>query len=85
MLDGHEEVLSVASSEAVKKNKESVTVARKYCGRLGKVENCQSGVYLTYVSTKGYALIDIGEAVCAENIGLVTNLSIWFTVYILLY
>jgi SRSO17 transposase len=51
-------VLSVDSSEVAKKGKDSVGVARQYCGRLGKVENCQSGVYLAYASTKGYGLID---------------------------
>lgn len=51
-------VISVDSSEFPKKGKESVGVARQYCGRLGKVENCQSGVFLAYSSPKGYALID---------------------------
>jgi SRSO17 transposase len=51
-------VFSVDSSENVKKGKESVGVARQYCGRLGKIENSQSGVYLAYASPKGYALID---------------------------
>ncbi len=51
-------VLSVDSSEVVKKGKESVGVSRQYCGRLGKVENCQSGVYMAYASTKGYGLVD---------------------------
>ena len=27
-------------------------VARQWCGRLGKVENCQVGVYMAYVSRK---------------------------------
>lgn len=40
-----------------KKGKESVGVARQYCGPLGKVDNCQSGVFIGYSSSKGYALI----------------------------
>lgn len=28
-----------------------------YCGEVGKVANCQAGVYLGYVSTKGYTLL----------------------------
>jgi SRSO17 transposase len=36
----------------------SVGVARQWCGRLGKVENCQVGVYLGYVSRTGHALVD---------------------------
>jgi SRSO17 transposase len=51
-------VLSVDSSEIAKKGKESVGVSRQYCGRLGKVENCQSGVYVGYASVKGHALIE---------------------------
>jgi len=38
---------------------ESVGVARQWCGRLGKVDNCQVGVYLGYVSRKGHALVDV--------------------------
>ncbi len=37
---------------------ESVGVARQWCGRLGKVDNCQVGVYLGYVSRQGHALVD---------------------------
>ena len=32
-----------------KKGRHSVCVARQYCGSLGKVDNCQIGVSLTYV------------------------------------
>lgn len=41
-----------------KKGTESVGVQRQWCGRLGKVENCQVGVYLGYVSRRGHALVD---------------------------
>jgi SRSO17 transposase len=41
-----------------KKGTESVGVQRQWCGRLGKVENCQVGVYLGYVSRKDHALVD---------------------------
>jgi SRSO17 transposase len=33
---------------------ESVGVARQWCGRLGKVDNCQVAVYLGYVSGEGH-------------------------------
>jgi SRSO17 transposase len=33
-------------------------VARQYCGTLGKVGNCQLGVFLAYVSARGQALVD---------------------------
>ena len=38
--------------------KQSVGVARQWCGRLGKVDNCQVAVYLSYVSSAGHALVD---------------------------
>jgi len=41
-----------------KKGKDSVGVARQYCGSLGKVENCQVGVFAGYASRQGYALVD---------------------------
>jgi hypothetical protein len=37
----------VDSSEIAKKGKESVGVARQYCGARGKIENCQSGVFVS--------------------------------------
>jgi len=42
-----------------KKGSESVGVQRQWCGRLGKVDNCQVGVYLGYVSRVEHALVDL--------------------------
>jgi SRSO17 transposase len=50
-------MLTVDSSEFPKKGTESVGVARQYCGARGKVENCQSGVFIGYTSDKGYGLV----------------------------
>ncbi len=47
----------IDESGFVKKGEESAGVARQYCGRLGKVENCQVGVFLGYVSPKGHAFL----------------------------
>jgi SRSO17 transposase len=33
-------------------------VARQWCGHLGKVDNCQIGVFLAYVTARGYAPLD---------------------------
>ena len=41
-----------------KQGKKSVGVARQYSGTLGKVGNCQVGVFLAYVSARGHALVD---------------------------
>jgi SRSO17 transposase len=40
-----------------KKGSESVGVQRQWCGRLGKVENCQVGIYLGYISRQDHALV----------------------------
>ena len=42
-------VLVLDPSAFPKQGKESVGVARQWCGRLGKVDNSQVGVYLAYV------------------------------------
>lgn len=52
-----EGMLNADSSEFQKKGKESVGTARQYCGRHGKVDNCQSGVFVGYSSVKGYGLL----------------------------
>jgi SRSO17 transposase len=41
-----------------KKGDHSVGVARQWCGVLGKVENCQVGVFGAYASRHGYTLVD---------------------------
>jgi SRSO17 transposase len=51
-------VVIVDESGFQKKGKDSVGVARQYCGTLGKVENCQVGVFAAYASPHGYALVD---------------------------
>jgi SRSO17 transposase len=50
-------MINLDSSEFIKKGKESVGVARQYCGRHGKVDNCQSGAFVGYSSDKGYGLL----------------------------
>jgi len=42
----------------IKKGDDSIGVARQYCGTIGKVDNCQVGVFAAYVSEQGYALVD---------------------------
>jgi SRSO17 transposase len=41
-----------------KKGADSCGVARQWCGRLGKVDNCQVGYFLAYASRRGKALLD---------------------------
>lgn len=51
-------VLVFDPSAFAKKGTESVGVQRQWCGRLGKIENCQVGIYLGYVSRHEHALVD---------------------------
>ena len=53
-----EGVLVVDGSATPKKGTESVGVARQWCGRLGKVENCQVGIYLAYAGKGSCAIVD---------------------------
>jgi SRSO17 transposase len=52
-------VLVFDPSAFPKKGTESVGVQRQWCGRLGKVDNCQVGVYLGYVARREHALVDV--------------------------
>src|SRR5258708_2270059 len=52
-------VLVCDPSAFAKKGKASVGVQRQWCGRLGKVDNCQVGLYLAYVGRSEHALVDV--------------------------
>jgi len=41
-----------------KKGNDSIGVSKQYCGTIGKVENCQVGVFAAYASPYGYGLLD---------------------------
>lgn len=41
-----------------KKGEHSVGVQTQYCGALGKIANCQQGVFLAYASSQGHAFLD---------------------------
>ena len=56
---GHPDAVWVLDgSDFPKQGRKSVGVAHQYCGRLGKVANCQAGMFLAYVSPLGRALVD---------------------------
>src|SRR5215831_2709648 len=57
---GHDDgVLVFDPSAFPKQGTQSVGVQRQWCGRLGKIDNCQVGIYLGYVSRSEHALVDV--------------------------
>ena len=51
-------VLVLDETGFLKKGRHSAGVARPYSGTAGKVDNCQIGVFLSYASPLGHALLD---------------------------
>jgi SRSO17 transposase len=51
-------VLILDGSGFPKSGAASCGVERQWCGRLGKIDNCQVGVFLGYASGRGQALVD---------------------------
>jgi SRSO17 transposase len=50
--------LQLDESGFPKQGEKSAGVNRQYCGRLGKIENCQVGVFLGYVNDSNMILFD---------------------------
>ena len=48
----------IDESGFLKKGDKSAGVGRQYCGRVGKVENCQVGVFLSYATPLGAVFVD---------------------------
>lgn len=63
-------VFAVDESGFPKRGRHSAGVARQHCGPTGGVDNCQVGVFLSYVTEQGHALIDrelyVPEDWCAD-------------------
>lgn len=57
-LSEPEGVVVIDPSGFPKKGTQSCGVDRQWCGRLGKVDNCQIGVFLVYAAKAGYAPLD---------------------------
>ncbi len=57
-LGGPQAILVIDETSFPKRGKKSAGVKKQYCGTTGQVENCQVGVFLSYVSAKGHTLID---------------------------
>lgn len=57
-LGDEEAVMNVDETGFPKKGTKSVGVQRQYAGILGRVDNCQVGVFLNYASAAGHGLLD---------------------------
>lgn len=57
-LESPDGVWVVDETGFAKQGTKSVGVTRQYSGTLGKVGNCQVGVFLGYASPRGHALVD---------------------------
>jgi SRSO17 transposase len=57
-------VVAIDESGLPKQGKKSAGVAHQYCGTTKQVENCQVGVFLSYISTRGHTLLDRERAPC---------------------
>jgi SRSO17 transposase len=51
-------ILVIDETSFPKRGKKSAGVGVQYCGTTGQVENCQVGVFLSYVTAKGHTLMD---------------------------
>jgi SRSO17 transposase len=58
LLGQEDAILAIDETCFPKRGKKSAGVGLQYCGATGRVENCQVGVFLSYVTTKGHTLID---------------------------
>jgi SRSO17 transposase len=51
-------IVAIDETSFPKRGKHSAGVGLQYCGTTGQVENCQVGVFLSYVTPRGHTLID---------------------------
>lgn len=51
-------VLVIDETSFRKRGEKSAGVSKQHCGTTGQVENCQVGVFLSYVSSLGHTLLD---------------------------
>lgn len=57
-LGTQEAILVIDETSFPKRGQKSAGVGWQYCGTTGQVQNCQVGVFLSYVTGKGHTLID---------------------------
>jgi SRSO17 transposase len=57
-LGNESAILAIDETSFPKRGQKSAGVGLQYCGTTGQVQNCQVGVFLSYVTAKGHTLID---------------------------
>jgi SRSO17 transposase len=57
-LGNQSAIVVIDETSFPKQGKKSAGVGVQYCGTTGQVENCQVGVFLSYVTARGHTLID---------------------------
>lgn len=57
-LGREQAVLAIDETSFLKRGEQSAGVAHQYCGTTGRVENCQVGVFLSWITPRGHTLID---------------------------
>jgi len=58
LVEGDDGVLIVDETGFLKKGEKSAGVQRQYSGTAGRIENCQIGVFLALIGSRGRTLID---------------------------
>ena len=57
-LKSETDILAIDETGFLKQGEQSVGVQVQYYGTVGHLENCQVGVFMSYISDKGHTLID---------------------------
>src|SRR5579872_7532736 len=57
-LGREQAIVAIDETSFLKRGEQSAGVARQYCGTTGRVENCQVGVFLSWITARGHSLID---------------------------
>src|SRR6266571_2415079 len=56
-LGTSEAIVAIDETSFPKRGKHSAGVKKQYCGTTGQVQNCQVGVFLSYITARGHTLI----------------------------
>jgi SRSO17 transposase len=57
-LGSQDAILAIDETSFPKAGTHSAGAGKQYCGTTGQVQNCQVGVFLSYITTRGHSLID---------------------------